>query len=55
MDFVGKKKPELQTQKNNLFTDANLRKQQKRQYTQVYLHVCVYIQNITPRERCIQV
>ena len=34
-----------------IFTDANLRTQQKQQYTQVYL--CAYVQNITPRERCI--
>ena len=51
MNLVGKKTPIHR--RKQIFTDANLRKQQKDQYTQVSL--CVYVQNFTPRERCIQV
>ena len=42
MNLLGKKN-NAPTQK--IFTDANLRKQQKEQYTQVYL--CVYVQSFT--------
>ena len=51
MNLVGKKIH----QRKKIFTEANVRKQQKEQCTQVYLYLCVYVQNFTPRERCIQV
>ncbi len=58
MNLVDKKQTKKQQLKKvhrrkKIFTDANLRKQQKGQYIQVYL--CAYVQNFTPRERCIQV
>ena len=51
MNLVGKKNQIHRRKK--IFTDANLRKQQKEQYTQVSL--CVYVQTFTPSKRCIQV
>ncbi len=50
MNLVGKKSIH---RRKKIFTYASLRKQQKDQYTQVYL--CVYVQNFTPSDRCIQV
>ncbi len=55
-EFIGfKKKKRRKTfhRRKKIFTDANLRKQEKEQYTQVSL--CIYVQNFPPRERCIQV
>ena len=43
MSLVGKKKPTIHRRKK-IFIDANLRKQQKEQYTQVSL--CVYVQSL---------
>ncbi len=51
MNLVGEK-PQF-TDAKKIFTDANLRNQQKEQYTQVSL--CAYVQTFTPMERCIQV
>ncbi len=42
MNLVGKKKA-IHRRKKKKISDANLRKQQKEQYTQVYL--CVYVQH----------
>ncbi len=55
MNSAGKKKKKKKKKKNsptqkNIHGRKFLRKQQKEQYTQVS-----YLQNITPRERCIQV
>ena len=65
MNLAGKNP--IHRRKKKIFTDANLRKQQKEQYTQVYLcvyvqictpsevYLCVYVQICTPSDRCIQV
>ncbi len=51
MNLAGNKKTIHRCKKYSL--TQILRKQQKEQYTQVSL--CVYVQDFTPREQCIQV